>query len=399
MFPRHVFSHSFLRPLALAAILCSSGAASLAAAPAWNYRVLHTQTGPADGLTPVASLVEGSDGNFYGTTSAGGPCNNGTIFQQTPAGVLTTLYSFTGGSDGGVPEGSLVLGGDGNFYGTASTGGASNSGTIFKVTPAGVLTTLYAFTGGSDGLSPEAGLVQGGDGNFYGVTAYYGEPEFGAGAFGSGTVFRVTPDGVLTTLHRFSESGDGALPQAALVQGGDGNFYGTTAYGGTDDAGTVFRITPAGAYTELYSFSTQMGGNMPRASLVQGGDGNFYGTTSSGGEAAEGGTVFKITPDGTLTTLGTFTFDNGANPYGGLAMGADGNFYGTTTYANPGSDGTIFKITPDGTLTTVYQFSGSDGRTPKAALVLGRDGNFYGTTAYGGNADAGTTFVLSAAGA
>ncbi len=384
------------RLLALAIVLCGFGALSPAMGQAWNYRVLHTQVGPNDGISPASSLVQGADGNFYGTTTGGGPFNNGTIFKLTPAGALTTVYSFSGGGDGWGPAAGLVLGSDGNFYGTTRNGGTSNVGTIFKVTPAGNLTTLYGFAGGftssSDGGLPVAALIQGNDGNFYGTT-------FGGGTSDSGTVFEMTPAGSLTILHSFFPHTDGTRPLAALTQGSDGNFYGTTSMGGANDGGTVFKCTPAGMYTVLYSFDgeppPQSQGASPVAPLVQGADGNFYGTTSMGGSDPASGTVFKITPAGTLTILSSFSDSNGGMPLAGLIAGSDGNFYGTTS-SNGGS--TVFEVTPGGTLTTLHTFSGSDGDDPRAALVLGSDGNFYGTTFAGGSVGVGTVFTLSAAG-
>jgi uncharacterized repeat protein (TIGR03803 family) len=343
----------------------------------------------SDGLDPYARLVQGSDGNFYGTAQGGGANDAGTVFKITPSGTLTTLYSF-GVGDGKSPYGWLVQGSDGNFYGTTSAGGAHNSGTVFKITPGGTLTTLHTFNL-SDGTSPSAGLVQGSNGNFYGTTV-------AGGANHEGTVFKITPSGTLTTLYSFGVS-DGKNPFGWLVQGSDGNFYGTTeGGGGATDAGTVFKITPSGTLTTLYSFDVSDGAN-PFAGLVQGSDGNFYGTTVAGGANNGDGTVFKITPSGTLTILHSFNLSDGAYPYGGLVQGSDGNFYGTTYFGGGSSNcadgcGTVFKITPSGTLTTLYSFAGSDGKNPYGGLVQGSDGNFYGTTTGGGANDAGTVFRL-----
>ena len=199
----------------------------------------------------------------------------------------------------------------------------------------------------------------------------------------------------LTTLYSFAGS-DGALPEAGLVRGSDGNFYGTTYFGGTNGDGTVFKITPSGTLTTLYSFAGSDGVD-PVAGLVQGIDGNFYGTTYQGGANGEGA-VFKITPSGTLTTLYGFAGSDGEFPYAGLVQGSDGNFYGTTVFG--GADcldlgcGTVFQITPSGTLTTLYNFAGSDGVAPYAGLVQGSDGNFYGTTQQGGANNVGTVFRL-----
>jgi uncharacterized repeat protein (TIGR03803 family) len=299
----------------------------------------------SDGEYPYAGLVQGSDGNFYGTTFAGGMYVNGTVFRISPSGSYTNLHSFgKSPNDGGYPYAGLVQGSDGNFYGTTSEGGTNNEGTVFRISPSGSETNLHSFVGyPSDGEYPYAGLVQGRDGNFYG-TAYSG------GTDNEGTVFRISPSGTYTTLYSFGIApNDGESPEAWLVQGSDGNLYGTTYSGGTVlcHCGTVFRISPSGSETNLHSFGDSDGAN-PYAGLVQGSDGDFYGTTYSGGTNQCGcGTVFRISPDGSLTTLYTFSgaYNDGAAPYAGLVQGSDGNFYGTTYAGGTYQDGTVFKLT------------------------------------------------------
>ena len=246
--------------------------------------------GQSGGKFTGAGLIRGSDGKFYGTTFGDGANGDGTVFSITPAGVETLLYSFSGSPDDANPNAALIQGSDGNFYGTTWDGGANNDGTVFKITPAGVETVLYSFSGAhGDGASPNASLIQGSDGNFYGTTTR-------GGANGDGTVFRITPAGVETVLFSFSGSPDDANPLAALVQGSDGNFYGTTWDGGANSDGMVFRITPAGVETVLYSFGASLTDGMnPQAALIQGSDGNFYGTTWDGG-ANNDGVVFEIVP-------------------------------------------------------------------------------------------------------
>jgi uncharacterized repeat protein (TIGR03803 family) len=243
---------------------------------------------------------------------------------------------------------------------------------------------------------PSAGLVQGSNGNFYGTTEY-------GGASGNGTVFQMTSAGVLTTLVSFSGT-NGSYPVAPLVQGSDGNFYGTTAYGGTNgNNGTVFQMTPAGTLTTLVSFNST-NGSYPAAGLVQGSDGNFYGTTLAGG-ASGIGTVFQMTPAGLLTTLVSFNNSDGAAPLVALVQGTNGNFYGTTSQGgnlsvNEGAGyGTVFEMTPAGGLTTLVVFNGSEGGSPRAAMVQGTNGIFYGTTEYGGASGEGTAFRVTPAGA
>lgn len=357
---------------------------------------------------PEAGLVQGSDGNFYGVTAYGGAngiSGWGTVFTITPAGALTTLYTFCAEircTDGEFPYGGLVQGNDANFYGTASAGGilTVSGGTAFKVSPSGEFIRLYAFCSQincTDGYFP-VGLVQGSDGDFYGTTS-------GGGDFSGGTVFKITPDGAFTRLYSFDWT-HGKLPLAGVVQGSDGNFYGTTWEGGAKRSGTIFRITPSGALTTLYSFCSQAhctDGAAPRAGLVQGSDGNFYGTAEGGG-AGGGGTVFKITPDGAFTRLYSFCSTtncaDGKFPLAALVQGSDGDFYGVTSGGGNFYSGVAFKITPDGAFTKLYTFCSQrgcrDGQSPNA-LVQGSDGNFYGTTQSGGAHLVGTVFKLSLA--
>jgi uncharacterized repeat protein (TIGR03803 family) len=353
------------------------------------------------GAYPATALVEGSDGNFYGTTASGGANFYGTVYAISPSGSMTLLYSFTDGLDGANPDAGLVQGSDGNFYGTTSIGGTGGYGTVFKISAGGSLTPLYSFTGGTDGGEPSAGLVQGSDGNFYGTTSVGGT---GLSFYGYGTVFKISASGSLTTLYSFTGGNDGFFPGAGLVQGIDGNFYGTTEYGGTNGQGTVFKISTGGSLTPLYSFTGASDGGVPEAALVQGSDGNFYGTTSIGGTGGYG-TVFKISAGGSLTPLYSFTDGaDGANPSAGLVLGSDGNFYGTarfggTDIAHSDTSGTVFKISASGSLTPLYSFTdGADGAQPSAGLVLGSDGNFYGTTYFGGTNNLGAVFKMSASG-
>jgi uncharacterized repeat protein (TIGR03803 family) len=345
----------------------------------------HTYPDPSANLYPNA-LVQGNDGNLYGTTFYGGVNNDGTVFKITPGGVLTTLFSFNG-ANGQYPYSSLVQGSDGNFYGTTAYGGSNGLGTVFKITPAGILTSLVSFNN-TNGNFPDAAMMQGSDGNFYGTT-------YNGGDSGIGTIFRMTPAGVLTTLVSFNID-NGASPNAALVQGSDGNFYGTTQTGGSSSGGgwgTVFKMTPAGVLTTLASFNFANGG-FPFSNLVEGSDGNYYGTTAIGG-SGNYGTVFRITPAGTLTTLVSFNGSNGYAPTAGLVAGSDGNFYGTVQSGSVSGDGAIFKMTLAGDFNTVVSFTGPDGRYPYNGVVQGSDGNLYGTTTFGGSFADGEIFQLT----
>ena len=352
-------------------------------------------------------LIQATDGNFYGTTqsSVPSPSPNGTVFRVTPGGALTLLHSFcalTNCADGAEPIGDLVQGPDGNFYGTTYFGGKSN-GTVFRITPAGTLTTLHSFVGypNNDGARPAAGLTLGDGGNFYGTTT-----AGGLGLKNSGTIFKITPAGALTILHSFCGYPCGEVPSSALIPLPDGLYYfGTTMGGGANyNDGTVFKITPGGTLTTPHIFDGA-NGSSPNA-LVRGSDGNFYGTTVGGGTSANCtngcGAVFKITSGGTLTTLYSFCAQSGCpdgySPEAGLVQGTDGNFYGTTVGGGASNRGTIFRITPKGNLTTLHNFYGNG--SPIAGLLQGTDGRFYGTTFSGGTSSAcpdgcGTIFKLS----
>ncbi len=291
-----------------------------------------SQANCTDGSGPYSGLIHAPDGNFYGTTMGGGTFGYGTIFTVTPHGVLTTLHSFDfSAGEGAQPFSALVRSPRGDFYGTASGGGPSNGGTIFKITKSGAFTKLYAFDG-SAGSTPMTSLVEGTDGAFYGTAGQ--------------VVFRVTQDGLVTPLHTFSGP-DGFYPNQ-LIRATNGFFYGTTYGGGANNTcnngcGTVFRIDLNGSLKTLYNFDSLHGAN-PIAALTEGSDGNFYGTTYAGGTGGDWGTVFQMTPTGTLMTLHSFSSTDGGQPYGPVAQSTNGKFYGTATNAGPSNGGTLFRI-------------------------------------------------------
>jgi uncharacterized repeat protein (TIGR03803 family) len=374
--------------------------------PLWEFGGLSND---ADGGSPGASMIQGRDGNFYGTSGLTNQVHC-TVFKITPDGTLTTLWQFgslSNSADGTSLMSGLVQGRDGDFYGTTASGGTNHyAGTAYKITSAGTLTPLWQFgslSNNTDGHGPN-GLIQGSDGNFYGTTA-------GGGAFGHGTVFRITPQGSLTTLYSFGNfAGDGVDPFATVVQGSDGNFYGTTAGGGAFGHGTVFQITPAGTLTNIWHFTGGMDGALSQAALVQGRDGLFYGTTYSGG-SNNVGTIYKITSTGTLTPLWQFdslsNHADGGRPSAALVLGSGGNFYGTTSdggtnQSSPVFPGTVFRITSAGTLTPLWQFGSlpnlADGFAPHGGLVQGSDGAFYGTTTFGGTNNNNNTSIYGTGG-
>ena len=363
---------------------------------------------PHDGLHSNAGLVQGSDGNFYGTTYGGGTNGDGTVFRISPGGTYTSLYAFAGPpNDGSEPQAGLVQGSDGNLYGTTVGGTGTNLnpdcaclgyGTVFRISPSGSETVLHSFGGPrSDGDQPY-GLVQGSDGNFYGTTLY-------GGASGSGTVFRISSSGSYSNLYSFgSRPNDGRLPADGLVQGSDGNLYGTTEVGGTSTNydsycgcygyGTVFRISPSGSETNLYSFGGSPDGS-PAGPLVQGSDGNFYGLAGPGTYGV--GAVFRISPSGNKTNLYSFGGSPDAVGPNGLVQGSDGNFYGLAVGGGTYGQGSVFRISPAGSETILYSFGSfpTDARQPLAGLVQGSDGKFYGTTQQGGTYGEGAVVKLS----
>ncbi len=343
-------------------------------------------TGGDANANSYSGLVQGSDGNFYGTSFFGGASTNGTVFRITPDGTTTTLYSFTGGADGAAPYASLTTAADGNFYGTTSSGGASNNGSVFRIANDGTITPLYSFTGGADGSRPYAGLAQANDGNLYG-TAYAG------GTGRDGTVFRITTNGVLTTLYSFNGT-NGAAPKAALLQAADGNLYGTTLIGGSNDFGTIFQITTNGGFTQLHSFAGAGDGQYPSAALIQACDGNLYGTTPYGG-AGGNGAIYRITTNGAFSQFYAFGGQTAGHPQGPLAQAGDSNFYGTSFDGGASGNGMIFQLTRGGALTTIYSFNGTnDGANSFSGLLAASDGNLYGTTFTGGGAGNGTVFRI-----
>jgi uncharacterized repeat protein (TIGR03803 family) len=384
--------------LALATVLVSA-LATIQSAQAQTFTTLYsfcTESNCKDGQAP-ASMVQATNGDLYGVTTQGGEHDGGTMFKLPPGGALTRISSFALDS---YPTG-LIQATNGNFYGTTA-------GTVFKINANGKLTTLTTLAAGAYG--PIGTLVQATNSDFYGVTQFTEDTYCGCG-----TVYKVTPGGTLTTLYQFldEETGNvGSRPGAPLIQATNGDLYGTTIEGGgVPNGGTVFKITPGGTLTYLNGFcsiknsaNVCLDGDSP-ASLMQASDGNFYGTTSYGGtgnySGGGAGTVFRITPKGKLTTLYSFCSQpactDGVQPSGGLIQATDGNFYGVTTAggsnlvcggdANEGC-GTVFSITPGGVLTTLYNFCSqsncADGGAPTYGLTQATNGLFYGTTEVGG---------------
>ncbi len=350
-----------------------------------------------NGANPYAPPVLFVDGNLYGVTPSGGTNGVGIIYQVTTNAQMVTLHTFNT-ADGSYPLAQLTPAGDGNIYGTTSSGGTHNAGTIFSITTNGLLTTLYSFGAFTnelgyalDGKDSYAGMVQGKDGNFYGMT-------YDGGISNVGTVFQYSTNGAFTTLYSFTGNGSndaGTYPYTApLVEGAPGIFYGTTSEGGTNNDGTIFQITSNGVVTTLYEFDNADGKN-PYAGLSWGSDGNLYGTTVYGGTNGYG-TAFQITTNGVLTTLFQFGGTDGLYyPEGGVVPGNDNTLFGTTYYDS--NYGSVFQLTTNGLLTTLHSFTnGVDGGNPYAGVIRDATGNLYGAALYGGDQGGnGTVYRVS----
>lgn len=366
---------------------------------------LHSFNG-TNGAAPEASLIQGADGWLYGTTISGGTNGVadggfGTIFRISTNGEFLTLAHLDYGTGSNPQSGVVQI--DGSFYGVTDYGGEVGGGAFYRFNAEGYSRLASFF--GTNGDYPH-GLTASAGGWLYG-TAIYG----GTNAGGLGVVFKVSTNGDIVLLASFNGA-NGAHPQAPLLRAADGNFYGTTVDGGTNGGhGTLFRMTPGGDLTSLVSFNGTNGAN-PMSALVQDADGNICGTTAAGGLAfanapfTGNGTVFKLTPEGELSTLhffGGYPADGSLPTFGGLAVGPEGEFYGTTERGGADASGTIFTLNTNGVSRVVYSFSrpdyntrtNSDGASPIAGLTLASDGNFYGVTMDGGESGLGTIFQLS----
>jgi uncharacterized repeat protein (TIGR03803 family) len=384
---------SFLKTIGIVFAFC---VATAIASFAQTFTTL-ANFGSTGGAEPMAGLIQATNGNLYGTTQVGGATTNGlvgTAFTVTLSGTLTTLHVF-GGQQGKHPEAALVQASNGELYGTTSgaQSGPGAMGTVFKMTLSGAATTLHSFDG-TDGCNPSNGaLVQATNGNLYGTTG-------ACGANGFGTVFEITPSGTLTTLYNFcSQSGcaDGGHAYTGLIQATDGNFYGTTQYGGAYSNGTVFEITPSGV-TTLYSFCSQSGcqDGLAPSGLIQATNGNFYGTTQEGG-ANNRGTVFEITPTGALTTLYSFCSQSGCPdgdaPDAGLVQNTNGTLYGTTALGGGATfDGTVFSLSMG--LGPFVKTVTTAGKVGSKVIILGN--NLAGTTSVAFNGTSATLLKVTA---
>ena len=356
---------------------------------AQNLITLYSFTGGADGSQPPAGLVRDAAGNLYGTTAAGGSgCMHssagcGTVFKVDTSNHETVLYSFTNGSDGERPLAGLLRDAAGNLYGTASLGGDFGGGIVFMIDTSNQESLVVPFPDRGEPAFPQAGVIMDAAGNFYGTTG-------GGGSSNNGTVWKYTPSmRLLTLLYSFTGGNDGKTPQGGLIMDAAGNLYGTAAFGGPTGGGTVFKIDTDNNFSVIHGFTGSGDGGFPHGDLIMDATGNLYGTTASGG-SSNAGTVFKIDLSNNQETL-LYSFQggsDGAQPLAGLLMDGAGNLFGTTSQGGNNCVnicGTIFMIDTFNNESVLYRFTGgSDGGNPTSSLVMDPKGNLYGTTSQGG---------------
>ncbi|MBV9102666.1 MAG: hypothetical protein JO060_03690 [Candidatus Eremiobacteraeota bacterium] len=372
--------------------LLISGQSARAAGAKLLYAFKHG----SDGEYPVSELIVARNGAIYGTTSLGGAYNYGTIFELLPSGQEKLLHTYTGGADGGGPQSGLVADGKGNLYGTTLFDGPRGYGTLFKIAPNGTETVLHGFAAGNDGASPFDRPLLDRNGNLFGTTSSGGGPN--CGSVGCGTVFEVTPDGSEKIIYSFLGDYDGESPWDSVIEDQGGNLYGTTEFGGGANWGTVFVVSPSGAEKVLHRFSPSTDGGLPIGGVVADRAGNLYGTTACCGPS-NAGTVYKIARNGAFSVVHAFRGGtDGQAPYG-LTNDDRGTLYGTTVEGGgPGCPstgcGTIFKIAPNGTETVIYAFTeGRDGNSPYRSPLL-YNGYLYVTAASGGTQGLGTVIKV-----
>jgi uncharacterized repeat protein (TIGR03803 family) len=385
--------------------LLGLGLIAAQSASAQTFKVLYTFTGRSDGGIPEGNLVRDTAGNFYGATYQGGDlnCNTftpgcGVVFKLSPTGKETVLHTFTSGrSDGANPAGGVVRDAKGNLYGATIYGHEpAGFGTVFEISRTDEETILNAFGGGySDGAFPDGGLLRDKAGNLYGTT-------YEAGRADNGTLYEVDTSGKETTLHSFGGyPSDGASPiSAGVLKDKNSNLYGVTYYGGTANHGVVYKMSKNGRWTVLHSFAGgTTDGCWPYGTPVMDASGNLYGTASACG-ASNAGIVWRISQKGVETVLHNFAGgpSDGAYPEAGVIMDSNGNLYGDTTGGGTSDTGVLYELDPQGVVTVLHSFVGSDGEYPAGVLLKGAKGIFYGTASNGGTGSGygnGTVWMLT----
>jgi uncharacterized repeat protein (TIGR03803 family) len=330
-----------------------------------TFKLLHSFAGGSkDGENPSGGMTLGSDGNFYGTAQQGGTASQGVVFKMTTAGAVTILHSFNNATDGSFPWGPPILASDGNFYGSTSGGGKGGGGTVYKITSTGTYTTVYTFTP-AIGTSPIASPTQGTDGYLYVPVAL-------SGLNSCGSVVKISTAGVLNNSYQFPCGNGGSFPIGPLIQASNGNFYSTTQDGGTNGEGTIYQVTPGLAVTILHSFGASFGdGIMPSAGLLLATDGNYYGSTAEGG-TYDDGTIFNTSTGGSYAQL--YSFNNSANllqmsPLSPPVQDTNGTLYGATEFGGTSNDGTVYSLSMGlAAFVNAPLFSGKQGGS---VLILG----------------------------
>jgi len=369
-------------------------------AQAQAFKVVYNFTGESDGGESLAGLTVDSAGNLYGTTNSGGLSNVGVVFKLSPSGAETVLHTFTDSPDGSNPNGGLLRDKSGNLYGTTKSGGSSGNGAVFEISASGKESVLYSFAGGTDAADPVSSLAMDAAGNLYGTTVE-------GGSKGNGTVFKLThPQAGAkwkeTVLYSFGTGTDGTVPVAGVTLDAAGNIYGTTSEGGASGLGTIFKLASSGStYTEtkLHDFADGNDGAVPYAGLIFDKVGNLYGGATEGGTAG-GGTIFKLTPASgswTFSVLYSLPGWNISGPFRNLMMDGAGNLYGTTHCDGTYDAGTVYKLSLQNgswTYTSLYVFTGgADGLYSFSNLVADQ-GKLYGTTNLGGANGFGVVFEV-----
>lgn len=403
----------WLGTLAALAIVLVLTCVATQAAQAETFNVIYTFTGQNDGANPYAGVTIDAMGNLYGTTTVGGSAGHGAVFELMRSGsswIITPLYSFAGGNDGAQPRARVVMGPDGALYGTTFVGGGAGCGgqgcgTVFRMrAPTWKETVLYRFTGGTDGGLPLGDLVVDKGGNIYGTTQVGGVPH-SCGNVGCGVVFKLSHFAILwreSTIYQFNGGSDGQIPNGGVVLDHSGDLYGTTFGGGSSNFGTVFQLTPSGSgwtHKVIYNFLNQGDGKMPNSAVTFDASGNLYGSTIFGGRG-NGGTAFELKPSGGSWTFSVvYGLTGNAGPFGNLGLDAAGNLYGTTLQDGFHVVGSGFTLTPsDGgwTYTSLHDFTGgNDGKLPQSNLTFDSSGNMYGTASYGGANGYGVVFQIA----
>jgi uncharacterized repeat protein (TIGR03803 family) len=369
---------------------------------AQTFSVIFNFGDGSDGAWPVAGLVMDAGGNLYGTASIGGSSQLGVVFKMTETGQETVLYSFAGGADGANPEASLLMDSAGNLYGTTYAGGTNGVGTVFKVTQSGQETVLYNFVGGAtDGANPQSNLIIDEAGNFYGTT-------FAGGEYGAGTVFRLSTTGKESVLYSFGNGTDGANPVAGVTRDAKGDLYGTTSAGGTSGYGTVYQLIPVvangskyGKEIVLHNFTHQDDGDVPYAGLVFDHAGNLYGAATGGG-VNSGGTIFELSPSEggwNFAVLYAIPGWDISGAFANLYLDSSGNIWGATHCDGSEEAGTVYELTNSGgtwNYNSLYIFTGgTDGAYVYSTLVFDKQGNLYGTAKSSGGKGFGVVFKIT----